>query len=416
MSTNFLQPAPAAKIKRRMTPALWLAVIVGGLVVTSVVRATTGSDNLTSVGAIQSAVIAALPIALAGLAGLWSERAGVVNIGLEGLMVLGTFGCGWAGYQWGPWAGVVAGMICGVLGGLLMSLAIVTFGVDHIIAGVAISIVAPGLALFLAQLLFANAPGGGAQQSPPVKNVDLVSIPGLSDWLGTLAGKHLFFVSDVAGIVGGITTNLSLLVVVAVIMIIGSGFLLWRTRFGLRLRSVGEAPYAAESLGVNVIRYKYIALIISGALAGFAGASLVIGQRFQNGQTGGRGYIGLASLIFGNWRPGGMAMGAVLFGYTDGVQLYDSTDLAMHSFLLLVAAGLVVVAIIQLRAGARLVAAVSLFIALIAVIWFVETTALPSELVGASPYAITLLVMGLASQRLRPPKADGLTYRKGSGG
>jgi ABC-type uncharacterized transport system permease subunit len=188
---------------------------------------------------------------------------------------------------------------------------------------------------------------------------------------------------------------------------------MWRTRFGLRLRSVGEAPYAAESLGVNVIRYKYIGVIVSGGMAGLAGAFLVVGQRFANGQTGGRGYIGLASLIFGNWRAGGTAMGALLFGYTDGVQLYDSTNLAMHAFLLLVAVGLVLVAILQVRAGNKLVAGVALGLALLSVIWFVETTQLPAELVSASPYAITLLVMGLASQRLRPPKADGLPYRKG---
>ena len=415
-TTGLVEAAPGVAPKRRMTTTKWLGVVLVGFILTAVVRAATGAENLTSVGAIQSAVIAAMPIALAGLAGLWSERAGVVNIGLEGLMVLGTFGCGWAGYQWGPWAGVFAGVVCGVLGGLLMGLAIITFRVDHVIAGVAISIVAPGLALFLAQLLFTNAPGGGAQQSPPVANVQLITVPGLSSAMNTVADKHWFFVSDLAGIVGGVTTSLSLLAVLAVVLIVASALLLWRTRFGLRLRSVGEAPYAAESLGVNVIRYKYVAIIVSGAIAGLAGASLVVGQRFQNGQTGGRGYIGLASLIFGNWRPAGMALGALLFGYTDGVQQYDPTELAMHAFLLLVAAGLVVVAVIQFRGGGRLVGVVALVIAALAVVWFVATSALPAELVGAAPYAITLLVMGLASQRLRPPKADGMPYHKGGGG
>ena len=159
--------------------------------------------NLTSVGAIQAAITAAVPIALAGLGGLWSERAGVVNIGLEGMMVLGTFGCGFIGYQWGPWAGVVAGILCGLLGGLLLALSTVTFGVDHIIAGVAISIVAPGLALFVAQLKF------GGQQSPPVADVFRITIPGLSDWLGTIADKGWFLISDIAGVLGGLTTQLS---------------------------------------------------------------------------------------------------------------------------------------------------------------------------------------------------------------
>ncbi|QNK83078.1 ABC transporter permease [Nakamurella sp. PAMC28650] len=398
---------------RTITPAIRLGLVFAGLLVISLVRTVTGATNLDSVGAIQSAIIAAVPIAMAGLSGLWSERAGVVNIGLEGMMILGTFGAGWAGYQWGPWAGVGFGVICGVLGGLLLGLAAITFGVDHIIAGVAISIVAPGLTLFLSQLLFANAPGGGDQQSPPVGDVFKITVPGLSDWLNTLQGKGWFLVSDLAGLLGGSLTQLSILTVLAALLIAGSGFILWRTRFGLRLRSVGEAPYAAESLGVNVVRYKYYGVMISGAMSGFAGAFLVIGQNYINGQTAGRGFIGLASLIFGNWRPGGMAAGALLFGYTDGVRLFDTDGTAMRAFLLLVTVALVLVAVLQFRRGQRAVSAVALLIAALSLLWFLTTTSLPGQLVTAAPYAITLLVMGLASQRLRPPKADGLTYRKG---
>ncbi len=398
---------------RKITPVVWLGLIFAGLLVISLVRTITGADNLDSVGAIQSAIIAAVPIAMAGLSGLWSERAGVVNIGLEGMMILGTFGAGWAGYQWGPWAGVGFGVICGMLGGLLLGLAAITFGVDHIIAGVAISIVAPGLTLFLSELLFANAPGGGDQQSPPVNDVYKITVPGLSDWLNTLQGKGWFLISDLAGLLGGSLTQLSVLTVLAVLLIAGSGFILWRTRFGLRLRSVGEAPYAAESLGVNVVRYKYYGVIISGAMSGFAGAFLVVGQNYINGQTAGRGFIGLASLIFGNWRPGGMAAGALLFGYTDGVRLFDTDGTAMRAFLLLVTVALVLVAVLQFRRGQRGVSVVALLIAALSLVWFLSTTSLPGQLVTAAPYAITLLVMGLASQRLRPPKADGMPYRKG---
>ncbi len=407
--TRALPPSRA----RRMSPAVWLGLVFAALLIISLVRVFTGAANLDSVGAVQAAIIAAVPIALAGLSGLWSERAGIVNIGLEGMMILGTFACGWAGYQWGPWAGVVAGMLCGLLGGLVLGLATITFGVDHIIAGVAISIVAPGLTLFLSQLLFANAPGGGDQQSPPVSDVTRITIPGLSDWLGSLAAKGWFFVSDVAGVLGGAITGLSLLTVLAVVLIVVSGFVLWRTGFGLRLRSVGEAPYAAESLGVNVLKYKYYGVIVSGAMSGLAGAFLVVGQKYINGQTGGRGFIGLASLIFGNWRPGGMATGALLFGYTDGVQLFDSDGTAMHAFLLLLAIALVLVALLQFRRGQRTVAVVALVIAALALVWFFDTEKLPRQLVTAAPYVITLLVMGLVSQRLRPPKADGMTYRKG---
>jgi len=407
------RPAAPVKAGFRLGAAGWIGVVLVGMLLVSLVRVWTGADNLTSTGAVQSALTAAVPIALAGLSGLWSERAGVVNIGIEGMMVLGTFGCGWIGYQWGPWAGVLCGVLCGALGGALHGLATITFGVDHIISGVAINIVAPGITLFLARLLFTNAPGGGQKQSPPISDVARITVPGLTDALGTLEGKKIFFVSDLAGIVRGVTTGLSMLTVLAVVLIVGSTFLLWRTRFGLRLRSVGEAPYAAESLGVNVYRYKYAAVVISGGLAGLAGAFLVVGLKFQDGQTGGRGFIGLASMIFGNWRPGGMALGATLFGYTDGVQQYDSTALAMHAFLILVAIVLVLVALLQFRAGHRLVAGVALGIAALSAWWFFFTDTLPDQLVKAAPYAITLLVMGLASQKLRMPKADGLAYRRG---
>ena len=391
----------------------WLVVAVAAFVVISLVRVLTGAYNLTSTGAVETAIKGAMPIAMAGLAGIWSERAGVVNIGLEGMMILGTFGCGWAGYQWGPWVGVLVGIACGALGGLLHALATVTFGVDHIISGVAITIVAPGLTLYLSQQLFANVPGGGAQQSPPVSDVYRVTIPGFSNWMDALNRKHIFFVSDLAGVLGGSTTQLSVLTVIGVILIAVTGFVLWRTRFGLRLRSTGEAPYAAETLGINVVRFKYLAVLLSGAISGFAGAFLVVGLNFQSGQTGGRGYIGLASVIFGNWRPGGMAMGAVLFGYTDGIGQYDNGP-AMHAVLLLMAIALLLVAALQLRAGARTVAIVSAALAVATLIWFFSTSTVPQQLTYTAPYAITLLVMGLASQRLRPPRADGLIYRKGS--
>ena len=401
------RPVPVER-QRRLTPTVWVVLVVAALALISLVRLITDATNLTSVGAVQATITAAMPIALAGLSGLWSERAGIVNIGLEGMMVLGTFGCGVVGYKYGPWAGVVTGMLCGLLGGLLLGLATITFGVDHIIAGVALSIVAPGLALFLAQLWF------GGQQSPQVADVYRITIPGLSSWLATLNGKGWFLISDLAGLLGGATSQLSLLTVIGVLLIIVSGWLLWRTRFGLRLRSVGEAPYAAESLGVKVSSYKYIAVIVSGAISGLAGAFLVVGLNFQNGQTGGRGYIGLASVIFGNWRPGGMAAGAFLFGYTDGVQNFDPTGSAMRGFLLLVAIVLAGYAVLQFRRGMMAVAVVSLVIAVLALVWFLSVKSLPGALVKAAPYAITLLVMGLASQRLRPPRADGMPYRKGS--
>ncbi|WP_018682661.1 ABC transporter permease [Actinokineospora enzanensis] len=408
-----LETAPP-KRGRRVSPMVYLIAAVAGLAVVSLVRVLTGANDLTSAGTTQAALTAAVPLAMAALGGLWTERAGVVNIGLEGMMVLGTFGAGYAGYQWGPWAAVVFGLLLGVVGGALHAVATVTFGVDHIISGVAINLLAPGAALFLSKEYFAKAPGGGQKQSPPIEDAQKITIPGLSDWLGTIEGKHWFLLSDLAGLLRGVTTQLSLLTVLAVLLIIGTAWVLWRSPFGLRLRSCGEAPAAAESLGVNVYRYKYIAVIASGAFAGLGGAFLAVSSgQYRDGQTGGRGFIGLAAMIFGNWRPGGLATGATLFGYTDAMALRNSA--AVHALLLLLAIALLVVAVMQYRSGHNVLSGVAAAIGVLFGWWFFASDQVPPELVGAAPYVVTLLVLGLASQRLRPPRMGGEPYRRGQG-
>lgn len=407
--------AAAARPRRRIRPAWILLALLGAFAVVALVRVWTGATDLTSRGTVQAALTAAVPIALAGLAGLWAERAGVVNIGLEGMMILGTFGAGFAGYQWGPWAGAAFGLILGALGGLLHAVATVTFGVDHIISGVAINLLAPGIALFLSKQYFTDAPGGGQKQSPIIQDVPKVSVPGLSSWLRSIEEQRWWLVSDLGGVLAGLTTDVSLLTIIAVLLLVGSVYVLWRTPFGLRLRSCGEAPVAAESLGVNVYLYKYFAVVASGIFAGLGGAFLAISSgQFRDGQTGGRGFIGLAAMIFGNWRPGGLAAGAGLFGYTDAMQLRGSD--AVHALLLLLCIALLVLAVVQLRAGRRVIAIVAGVLAVAFGWWFFSTDALPPELVGAAPYVVTLLVLALAAQRLRMPKADGQIYRKGESG
>src|SRR5699024_8962501 len=148
-----------------------------------------------------------------------------------------------------------------------------------------------------------------------------------------------------------ISTRMSAFTLVALLMFPLTYVLLWRTTFGLRLRSVGENPDAAESLGVAVYRLKYIAVVVSGGLAGMGGAflSMVASNIYQEGQTGGRGYIGLAAMIFGNWRPGGLAMGAGLFGYTDALQVRGG-GAAIHAMLLLFVAALLAWALWRSRA------------------------------------------------------------------
>ncbi|MDA0632986.1 ABC transporter permease [Nonomuraea sp. MCN248] len=409
---------------------LTLIGVAAAILLVSLIRLITGANEITSSGTFAAALMLAVPIGLAGLGGLWAERAGVVNIGLEGMMVLGTWFAGWAGYQWGPYAALVAGLLAGAIGGLIHAIATVTFGVDHIISGVAINLLGPGVTRFLSEVLYkegsqANQAGAGITTSPALSSeAPELSLPLLSsgpDWLGSLESTRWFLLGDLAGILRGLTHNVNVLVILAVLMLPLTFFVLWHTSFGLRLRSAGENPWAAESLGVNVYRIKYIAVVISGAFAGLGGVFLVfVSTKYVEGQTAGRGFIGLAAMIFGNWRPGGLAAGAALFGYADGLQLRSQG--AITSFLLLGAILLLVYLGVRARRadglsaltvkdytamGAAVVGAAVLF-------WlWLTVDRLPNEFVFITPHVLTLLVLLVASQRLRMPKADGVRYRRG---
>jgi simple sugar transport system permease protein len=394
--------------------ALGMIAMAGAIALLSTTSYLTGVPQLTSSGTIQTAVRLALPILLAGLGGLWAERAGVVNIGLEGMMIMGTWGAAWAGYQWGPWAALIAAAVFGALGGLLHAIATVTFGVNHIVSGVAINLLGAGLTKYLSTLIFFPI-SRNPRESPAVPKFDTYSAGGLSDWLKTLEDEQRVAISDIAGILRGLITGVSPLTMLAVLFVIGSYLVLWRTRFGLRLRSCGENPSAAESLGVNVYLYKYVAVIMSGALAGVGGAALVLNPGnpgYLEGQTNGRGFIGLAAMIFGNWRPGGLLGGAALFGYADGLQLRSGgkTFLALIYGAVLLLAVLVVWQLVRRRwfaAAAGIVAAGLLY----GIYYSVDEV--PSELTAYAPHLVTLVVLAVASQRLRMPAADGVVYRRG---
>jgi len=401
----------------RLSPLQWVGVALGGVFVLSVLRVVTGANDVDSSGLLIAAFGLAVPIALAGLGGLWSERAGVVNIGLEGMMILGTWGAGFLGYHLGPWWGLVGAVIGGAVGGLIHAIATVTFGVDHIVSGVALNIVALGFAKYLSVRFFSTLPGGGPTQSPPLEELPTFSIPGLSDALGELEQQHIFFISDLAGVLRAFCTNVSVVTILAVLLFIATAYILWRSAFGLRLRSVGESPVAAESLGVNVLRYKFVAVLVSGGLAGLGGGflALVAANVFRDGQTGGRGYIGLAAMIFGNWRPGGLMAGSVLFGYTDAAQLRGGGT-TVHAFLLLFAVLLIGIGVWQIvRKGRMVQGIIALVVGVFVGVWYALTDIVPPELSNTLPYVTTLLVLAFASQRLRMPAADGQIYRKGEG-
>jgi len=391
----------------------------------STIRLITGASDLTSAGTASAALLLSVPIAMAALGGLFSERSGVVNIGLEGMMIMGAWGGGFIGSKYGPWAGLVAGIFMGAVGALIHAIATVGFGVDHVVSGVAVNIIAAGLVRYFSTILYKNGTWLGPSQSPDINAIGTNGLPILSggtffgwhspDIFGKIAAKQWFLISDIFAILRGLTGEVSYVTMIAIALVPLSYWFLWHTAFGLRLRSAGEAPTAAESLGVNVYKMKYAGVLISGAFAGLGGAFLAIvaANHYQENQTGGRGYIGLAALIFGNWRPGGLMSGAALFGFADALQLRDAE--AVHALLMLVAVGMAIFAFINIRKRKFVTVGVGFVMAILSVSLYYGIDQLPGQFVTMTPYVMTLLVLGLGTQRLRMPAADGVPYRRGGG-
>jgi simple sugar transport system permease protein len=390
----------------------------------SVVRLWSGEDALTSSDTIGASLRLSVPILLAGMAGLWAERCGVLNIGIEGMMIFGTWFGGWGAWQFGPWVGLMFAVVGGMLGGLIHAVATVRFNVDQIISGVVLNLLAFFGVRYMSDLAFVGQPGGGVSQSPPQTSaIPRFDIPVLSGgevfgWkspniLLNLEERGWFFLSDLAGILHGLTHNLSWGTVIGVAAVPATFWILWRTRIGLRLRSSGESPVAAETLGVNVIRLRYLGLLVSGGLAGYAGGILAIvaSSYYRQGQTAGRGYIGLATMIFGNWRPVGVLGGASLFGYAEGVKLVANDAISTLFLFVALAAVLLVVAAVVNRNTTRGI--VTTFVAVVAAYAYLAIDDVPESLTQSLPYFATLVVLATASQRLRPPAMAGIPYRRG---
>ena len=409
------------KLSRRARLLVLFAVPIALM---SIVRLWSGEDGLTSSDTIGASLRLSVPILLAGLAGLWAERCGVLNIGIEGMMIFGTWFGGWGAWQFGPWLGLAFAVLGGMLGGLIHAIATVRFNVDQIISGVVLNLLAFFGVRYMSDLAFVGQPGGGVSQSPPqtsaIPRFDVPFISGgeLFGWkspniLLSLEDSGWFFIGDLAGILYGLTNNLSWGAVIGVAAVPATFWILWRTRLGLRLRSSGESPTAAETLGVNVIRLRYVGLLVSGGLAGYAGGILAIvaSSYYRQGQTAGRGYIGLATMIFGNWRPIGVLGGASLFGYTEGVKLVANDAIStLFLFVALAAVLLAVMAVVN-RTTTRGIVAV--FVSVIAAYAYLAIEDVPQSLTQSLPYLATLIVLATASQRLRPPAMAGVPYRRG---
>jgi general nucleoside transport system permease protein len=293
--------------------------------------------QLFGLATIASAIRAFVPLYLATLGGVFNERSGVVNIGIDGMMIFGTWFGAWGALQWGPVAGLLTAVAAGVAVAAIHAVATVTFRVDHIVSGVAINILAIGTPRFLSIAAY-----GQGTQSPQVPQLPKFDVPGLGE--------------------------MSLMVPVTVLLGAAAWFVLNRTVFGLRVRSSGENPRAAESLGVRVRGMRYGGVLISGAFAGLAGGylSIELVGLYREGMNQGRGFIALAAVILGNWSPIGAAFACILFAWTEALTVFLRVDWINNAF------------------------------------------------IQSLPYIVTLVVLALFSRRVRPPKAVGQAYEAGS--
>ena len=298
------------------------------------------------------------PIALGAMAGLWCERAGVVNIGIEGMM-LGSACTGFLTYAVvgdgnttsALWLGIGVAVLTGGLLALLHAVLSVSFRVDQIISGVVINLLALGLTGFLRSEVLVDT---GVSSGVPT---DTIALPLLSEL--PIVGDQLFTAKPIF-----FTTLL---------IVVGTALVLSRTAFGLRVRSVGEHPHAAETLGIDPIRVRYRAVVIGGLIAGLGGAwfSMESQGGFQDNMTNGAGFIALAALIFGRWQPGTAFAGAMLFGFTRALgSRLQILDVTIGDF------------------------------------------SIPSEFLQSLPYVVTIIVVAGAIGRAVAPAADGIPYER----
>lgn len=255
---------------------------------------------------ISTTLMYSTPLIYTALGGVFSENSGIVNIGLEGMMTIGAFAGAATGFLTGnPWLAFLAGGLAGAFFALIHAFATINFNADHTISGVAINLLAPGFALFLSKIMF-----DGATTTPtiPMEN----KIP------------RIFNGTFPAGSVLDTIFNNYATVYLAFILVIVAYYVLYKTKFGLRIRSVGEHPGAADTLGINVSRVRYSGVLISGFLAGLGGASmsLALVSSFRPTLVSGQGYIAMAAVIFGKWRPQWAALACLLFGFSTALSVY----------------------------------------------------------------------------------------------
>lgn len=299
--------------------------------------------------AISITLMYSAPLALAAMGGVISERSGIVNIGIEGMMSIGALAGATVGYFSGnAWLGFLCAGLAGGLMALLHAIASVTFRADQTVSGIAINLIGPGTAIFLSRYFF-----DGAALSLPVP-------------------EKLPKVLDKKYLQGTLFENFSIdvTVVIAAIVVTLTWFLLYKTKWGLRIRAMGEHPAAVDTLGVSVYKSRYFCVILSGILAGLGGGTvtLAIISQFTPTAISGQGFIALAAVIFGKWRPFGAYGACLLFGFSQAL-------------------------VVMLGGGAL---------------------SIPSSILAMIPYVLTILVLILFVGRSSAPKASGIPYEKGA--
>jgi simple sugar transport system permease protein len=326
--------------------AVVLAAIVLMVVLAFLVWAASGR-SMNLVGVIQATVIKATPLTFAALSGVLCERAGVVNIAIEGMLLTGAFVSAVVGSAFGPWAGILGAALAGGALAWVLAVLAIRYRVDQIIAGTIINIFAAGITSFLSSRVLVDIPSLNAPE-----RMSAVPIPILNDIpvIGPIVFANNVFVYGMFFLVCALHIGL------------------FKTRWGLRVRAVGEHPKAADTVGIDVLRTRYLNVVMGGMVAGVGGAFLVVGAtgRFDKDMTAGRGFIGLAAMIFGAWTPIGAFLASLVFGFADSLQ-------------------------------ARL---------------SVLNVPIPSEILLMVPYVVTIFVVAGLVGRSRAPAADGRPYVK----
>ena len=332
------------------TTNVFLAIIAITFIFSFLSWATSGG-TINLAGLLRVTVVRAVPLTLGALSGILCERSGVVNIAIEGMMLTSAFVSTVFASLFNLWVGMLAGIITGMILGLFHGVLSIKYKVNQIISGTVINIFATGITSFLSSKFlqkvdfqYLNEPGMFPQTEVPIVS----KIP----FIGPIFFSH------------------NLYVYAMFVLVILLTIALFYTRWGLRVRSVGEHPKAADTLGINVFKTRYMAVILGGMMAGFAGTYFTLGSsgRFDEMLTAGRGFIGLAAMIFGNWHPVGSLGAGLLFGFFDSLSAKAS----------------------------------------------ILKVPIPSEFLGMAPYIATIVVLAGVIGRSQMPASDGVPYEKES--